>query len=470
MKTWSMRFSSMTRCSSAVSPSTGRPAGRRSRLAGSSSRKPITSTPKSRWATSFSAMSMPSSPAPTTRMRCRLPACRLALRSRPRIATRSVDDRDELEGGEESEEGAAVGEVLDASGRERRPVPGRDAGEQDRAEDDRQQDRDGLVDAGAIEALAVEAVEVEDDREEHQRDRQELDVAPEVRRVLGQRDDFELEAQGPGTEEGERGGRQIAEQVRRRGDSESLLDQLDSPSDSGQKGRRYPFRRVVNRSAENSSARLRRSMGLNCIRWILSIPAASDSTPGSSTRSPSRPLLDDVQDAALAERQDRRAAGQGLDRRDAEILNPCLQIAAGRSSRGGGAPPARPGRRSGSTGRRPARRRARSGPSPTTTSGTPGPAAGLDRDIHFFVWRQGGDHQDESARGARRVGRKKAVSTGGGEDLRRSGRSSGGSARRRRSSWRDRGRPARRWRHPRPAGGRECAPAASPTGPLGGGK
>ena len=286
MKTWSMRYSSMTRCSSVVSPSDRQ--ARRTEVPLGRIVVEETDHLDAEVAVGDELLGDVGAELAGADDQDALQVSGMQARAAQQAANRhpKCHYRDELERREESQEGAAVGEVLDASGRQRRPVPGRDAGEQDGAQDDRQHDRDGLVDAGAIEALAVEAVEVEDHREEHQRDRQELEVAPEVRRVLGQRDDFELEAQRPGTEKGERGGCQIAEQVRRRGDSESLLDQLDSPSDSGQKGRRYPFRRVVNRSAENSSARLRRSMRLNCIRWILSIAAASVSTPGSSTSSP----------------------------------------------------------------------------------------------------------------------------------------------------------------------------------------
>jgi hypothetical protein len=134
-------------------------------------------------------------------------------------------DQDEIDEGEEAEEGAAVGEVLVAAGRRGRAVPGDQHREQHRGQEDREDDGEHLVDAAPPPPALVEAVEVEDHRPEHEHEGNEVQVRPELRHVLGDRDDLELEAEQPGGQEGRQRRRQIREEIKPGRLAVAFLDQ-----------------------------------------------------------------------------------------------------------------------------------------------------------------------------------------------------------------------------------------------------
>ena len=82
-------------------------------------------------------------------------------------------------------------------------------------------------------------------------------------------------------------------------------------------------------------------------------------------------VVDDVEDAAGAERDHRRAAGQGLDRRDAEVLDAGLEQADGPAVEVAQLLVADAAQQAGAPGGERLRGAQRSGPSPTTRSSRP---------------------------------------------------------------------------------------------------
>jgi hypothetical protein len=120
---------------------------------------------------------------------------------------RQVDER------EEAQEGAAVGEVFVAARGRGRPVPGDHHRQQHGGEQHGEDDGEHLVHPAPSPPALVEAVEVEDHRPEHEHEGNEVQVRPELRHVLGDRDDFELEAEQPGGQESRERRREIREEV-----------------------------------------------------------------------------------------------------------------------------------------------------------------------------------------------------------------------------------------------------------------
>ena len=141
-----------------------------------------------------------------------VPRAAHAPQHRARHHARGGDER-EIHQREEAQEGAAVGEVLGAAGRRRRAVPGDHHREQHGGEEDREDDGEHLVDAAAPPPALVEAVEVEDHRPEDEDDRHQAQIRAELRHVLGDRDDLDLETQQPGGEERCERRREIGEEI-----------------------------------------------------------------------------------------------------------------------------------------------------------------------------------------------------------------------------------------------------------------
>ena len=71
-------------------------------------------------------------------------------------------------------------------------------------------------------------MEVDDDRPQDHHDREQHEVAPELRHVGG-RDDLERESQVPGAEEGRHGRDDIADEIDADGAAVALSDQAEAP-------------------------------------------------------------------------------------------------------------------------------------------------------------------------------------------------------------------------------------------------
>ena len=132
-------------------------------------------------------------------------------------------DQEDVAGREQSEEGAAVGEGVVAAGL-RHAVEGQDRGQDHERQDGRDDDADRFVHPAVPAADAVEAVEVVDRGPDQQDEGQHPEVRLEVRRRLRHFDHRLHEAQVPGQEEGADRGGDIAGDVQRGGDAESVLE------------------------------------------------------------------------------------------------------------------------------------------------------------------------------------------------------------------------------------------------------
>jgi hypothetical protein len=163
-------------------------------------------------------------------------------------------------------------------------------------------------------------------RVEEEHDGQQLEVALQRRHRLGERDDFEREAEVPGGEVRGQGSEQIPREQRGRRDAMSLSDQARRSSASGQSATSNSRNLFAKRSVE-------KPLPAPKVHGIELHPPAFVNRGGHFRRVVGDeemalpPLPDDVQDPPLAAGDDRSAAGQGLDRRDPEVLDPRLEEA-----------------------------------------------------------------------------------------------------------------------------------------------